>query len=115
VKIILSGNPYSTNNIYYHKGHIAFIKSKPKKQKDDWKKEAFNQWKSDPINSILKVKINLYFGDKRKRDWDNYHKLAMDSLTGIVWDDDSQIKEASVVVNYSKEHPRIEIDIFNLK
>lgn len=112
MKIILDGNPYSTNNIYYHKGHIAFIKARPKEQKENYAKEAFEQWQSDPISCDIKIEINLFFGDKRKRDWDNYHKLAMDALTGIVWNDDSQIKIATVKLGYDKEKPRIELDIY---
>lgn len=111
MKIVLKGNPYSTNNIYYHHGCRAFIKAKPKKQKKQWAEEAYGQWESDTLIGNLGINIKLYFGDKRKRDWDNYHKLAMDSLTGIIWDDDSQIIKATVEKLYDKENPRIEIII----
>lgn len=39
----------------------------------------------------LMVQIRLFMPDKRRRDIDNYFKLLLDSLTGIVWEDDSQI------------------------
>lgn len=45
----------------------------------------------------------------RKSDWDNFHKLSMDALTGIVWADDSQIVEANVRKEYDPKKPRIEI------
>jgi len=38
----------------------------------------------------------------------------MDALTGIVWEDDSQIVEALVKKRYDKENPRIEIVINTL-
>jgi Holliday junction resolvase RusA-like endonuclease len=38
----------------------------------------------------------------------------MDALTGIVYEDDSQITEAYVVKDYDKENPRIEINIKQL-
>lgn len=109
--ITLKGNPYSTNNIYFHKGNRAFIKSLPKAQKDDYYYQAYQQWKKPLLTRELEIEIYLFFGDKRKRDWDNYHKLAMDALAGVVWKDDSQIKKSTVIVGYDKKNPRIEIEI----
>lgn len=43
-------------------------------------------------------------------DWDNYGKLASDSLNGIVWHDDSQVVTAVVHKRYS-DQPRISIDV----
>jgi len=37
------------------------------------------------------VVLNLRFSDHRKKDLDNFIKIILDSLTGIVWDDDSQV------------------------
>ena len=109
--IVLSGNPYSTNNIYCRRGHRGFIKTKPRLQKESYREQAEIQWHGGILKDDVEVYIKLYFGDKRKRDWDNYHKLAMDALTGIVWEDDSQIQTANVQKFYSKENPRIEINI----
>jgi len=116
MEITLTGNPYSTNNIYFS-GRIPgmrILKKEPKKQKESYKQQAYDQWKSNMLDCKLELNIKLYFGDKRKRDWDNYHKLAMDSLTGIVWVDDSQIQKSLVEKFYDKENPRIEIDIKEL-
>lgn len=54
--------------------------------------------------------IVLYFGAKRKADWDNFHKLSMDALTGIVYLDDSQVVKATVTKRYDKQRLRIEIN-----
>lgn len=68
------------------------------------------QYKGQPIKTLLSVYIRLYFKDKRVRDWDNWHKLSMDSLTGIVYEDDSQIKLATIqIMPIDKENPRIEL------
>jgi Holliday junction resolvase RusA-like endonuclease len=32
--------------------------------------------------------IALYFGTKGKTDLDNFNKIGLDALTGIVWEDD---------------------------
>jgi len=111
MKIVLKGNPISSNNIRRNVGHRRFLTSKAIAQKEDYQYQARQQWKSDMLLTPLKLSIELFFGDKRKRDWDNYHKLSMDALSGIVWGDDVQIQEAYVTKNYDKENPRIEIEI----
>jgi Holliday junction resolvase RusA-like endonuclease len=80
-------------------------------QKEDYQWQAKSQWKHGVTTDQLSIAIRLYFGTKRTADWDNFHKLSMDALTGIVWEDDSQIKRATVDVLYDKKNPRIEIDI----
>ena len=62
----------------------------------------------------LKIDIKLYFGDQKRRDWDNFHKLSCDALQGIVYKDDSQIKKATVEMRYDKKTPRIEIQLTQL-
>ncbi len=84
-------------------------KGKALKEAYGW--EAKKQWKFAPIEADVNVKIEIFFGTKRKCDWDNFHKLSMDALTGIVWVDDSQIQGAMVKKNYDKDNPRIEIEI----
>ena len=115
MKIILTGNPYSTGNIYFSglRPGMRFLNKKAKKQKEDYQYQAIQQWNSDCLTGNLDIEIKLYFGDKRKRDWDNYHKLSMDALTGIVWEDDSQIQSAKVEKFYDKENPRIELEFQN--
>ena len=111
IKIILQGNPKSTNNLYKQHGHIRFMCKEGKALKEQYQWGAKTQWKQPILEGDVKIEISLYFGDKRKRDWDNFHKLTMDALTGIVWQDDSQVKEATIKVLYSKENPRVEIII----
>lgn len=112
VAIILKGNPISTNNCYYHAGKgLTFIKPKAKALKEDYKLQAKRQYKGKPIESDVEMYIKIYFGDKRNRDWDNYHKLSQDALNDIVLVDDSQIQKATVEKHYDKDNPRIEITI----
>lgn len=62
-----------------------------------------------PLKGSLEVWISIYFGDKRKHDYDNFGKLLNDSLNGIFWEDDVQIKKAYIELFYDKENPRIEV------
>lgn len=116
MKIILLGKPRSTGTLYKTmcRGNfpMTYLIQQGKDLKEDYAQQARLQWKSKPIkeNGIV-LDITVYTGDKRKSDWDNFHKLSMDALTGIVWEDDSLITDANVHKRYDKENPRIEITI----
>lgn len=108
-KIVLSGNPISTQHAYGQHGKIRFMKKVAKDLKESYRVEALTVWRKKPLVENLEIEIRLFFGNKRIRDWDNYHKISMDALTGIVWNDDSQVKKATIFVDYDKAIPRIEI------
>jgi crossover junction endodeoxyribonuclease RusA len=58
----------------------------------------------------LRMSVVFSFKDKRRRDVDNYLKSTLDCLTGIIYDDDSQIMElhAYKVMGCKKEGIYIE-------
>lgn len=116
ISITLKWNPISSQNAYWQHGKIRYMKPTAKATKDSYIIQAKNQYKAPPLNDLLSVYIRLYFKDKRVRDWDNWHKVSMDSLSGITWIDDSQIKLATVdqIYWYDKDNPRIEIIIEKL-
>ena len=73
-----------------------------------------SQYKGPVLSGPLEIEVTIYFGTNRKHDWDNFHKLSMDAMTGLVWVDDSQIQVAHVRKAYDKENPRMEIVIHTL-
>lgn len=78
----------------------------------DYQWQAKSQQKGlQPLTGPIKLSVDLYFGTKRKCDIDNFNKLCYDALTGIVWEDDSQIVEVTTRKFYDKLQPRIEITI----
>jgi len=79
--------------------------------KEAYQWEARGQFHGAPLSTPLSVTVRLFYATKRKADWDNAHKLWQDALSGIVWEDDSQIVEAHVFKGYDKERPRIELEI----
>ena len=111
MKIILKGNPLSTQHIYGTSGRRRFMYQDAVNLKTSYCYDAKRQWKGKPIEGDINLKIDLFFGDKRKRDWDNFHKLTMDALTNIVYFDDSQIQTALVSKKYDKDNPRTEITV----
>jgi Holliday junction resolvase RusA-like endonuclease len=119
MKIILKGNPISTNALYKftcNRGYPHLYMSKEGTSlKEQYQWSVKTQYKGELLFKPIKINIKLYFKYKIKHDWDNYHKIAMDSLTGIVWDDDSQIREATVKIFHNKDNPRIELNINIIK
>ena len=115
-KIILTGSPLSTGHLYRSKGKIWYMTKTGKERKHQYAWETKSQWKKPmiPKDVELAVDILIYFSDNRKRDWDNYHKITMDALEGIVMENDSQIKEAHVIKEVDRENPRTEIVIHSL-
>lgn len=69
---------------------------------------------NEELEGPYEVTIDFHFKDKRKRDIDNYAKLILDSMTGIIWDDDSEIHALHLYKNYS-ELPYFEVQINSFK
>lgn len=108
--IILKWNPYSTNNIYCRNWHKWYMKSWPRQLKDSYIIQARQQVKQK-LEWDVRLEIKIYFWTKRKNDIDNFHKLSLDSLSWILYDDDSQIMQLNLYKYYDKLNPRLEITI----
>ena len=61
----------------------------------------------------LCVTLNFTFKDKRHCDAFNLPKSVCDSMNGILWKDDRQIKSGSVEVNYGDKE-EIRLEVFNI-
>src|SRR5690606_7998397 len=61
------------------------------KEAAEWHARA--QVKVQPMTGPVRMSIAFYEPDKRRRDPSNLVKLCEDALTGIAYDDDSQIHE----------------------
>lgn len=68
---------------------------------------CYDQPRSEP----LEVTVRFFFGTKRRADLDNFNKLWADALTGIVYQDDSQIAVLHLIRDYDKARPRIEVTV----
>ena len=116
MKIILKGKPISTQHAYWQSGKIRFMTADAKLLKNSYILQARCQYKGIPLKTSLSAYIRIYFADKRVRDWDNWHKLSMDALSKIVYEDDTQLRLVTVdLVNcLDRENPRIELLIDEL-
>ncbi len=59
----------------------------------------------------MEVSVRFFFKTKRKRDLDNQNKLILDALTGIAYEDDSQISALHLARDYDATNPRMEITV----
>lgn len=118
-KIILSGEPKSTSTIY--KYHCKFgtpsgyLSAQGKELKEQYSWEVKSQWKKEILKGNLEVDIKIFFKSQRVHDVDNFNKLILDSMSGIVYEDDGQIWKMTVSKWHDKQNPRIEVEISEVK
>jgi len=67
------------------------------------------KWRREPTKARLFVSLRFYRDNERRADFDNLTKSVLDGLQGIVYVDDSQIKEAHIRVEVDQENPRVEV------
>jgi Holliday junction resolvase RusA-like endonuclease len=119
-KITLEGEPRSTSTIYKYHCRTGFasgyMSEEGKKLKEDYQWQVKSQWKDKiiPEGKEVIIEMHIHFGTKRKQDIDNFSKLALDALSGIVFEDDSQIFNLNIAKFYDKARPRIELKINTL-
>ena len=116
--ITLLGEPKSTQHCYKYTCRGGFASSYMSKEckalKEDYQWQAKTQWRGAPLAKAVGVTATFFFGTKRRQDIDNFNKLWMDALSGIVWHDDSQISILNIVKSYDKAKPRIELEVVKL-
>lgn len=108
----LQWKPLSSQNIYWQrtltnkswKGKISvrYMKKPAKALKKSYIKQIQTQYTWKATEKEVAIGIVLVFWDKRRRDWDNWHKLSMDALEWTILVDDSQIQRATVQKIYKK-------------
>lgn len=88
-----------------------YMTKEGKDLKQVWQLEARAQWRKKPLNGDIELWVTFYFGSKRERDLDNSNKLWQDALTGVVYEDDSQIAHLHLERAYDAKNPRVEIAV----
>lgn len=64
-----------------------------------------------PNTGDVTLNVMFYYGDNRKRDIDAYLKILLDSMSGIVYEDDCQVTELHAFKEVDKENPRTVIQV----
>jgi len=109
--ITITGNPISINALYRGR---RFLTENGKSKKKEYDIEIRRQWKKKIIKGDVEVCVDAYFKDKHRRDLDGIFKALLDSMSGLVYEDDSQIARLSIDRYYDKNSPRVEITIYEL-
>lgn len=93
MKILLTIPNVSTNRLYTNSRSTGrrILTKIARDTKEAWGWEAKSQYQGEPIEKEFDLRIDLYFPDRRRRDGDNT-KALLDSMTGILWKDDSLIE-----------------------
>lgn len=63
------------------------------------------------FDGIVLIEMDFFRRDRIRADWDNLAKAVTDALNGRAWDDDSQIRAASVRVYRGDGNPRAVVKI----
>lgn len=86
-----------------------------KEMREFWQMTAMSQMRKQGRKKIetdtIHLDIKFYFETRARRDIDNYLKVVIDSMTGIIYDDDKQVKSLRAEKFHDPSEPRIEIII----
>ncbi len=89
--------PPSSNTYWRRRGHCYFISNKGQDYREFVTKLCYRYAGMFNIESRLRLTIDAFPPDKRKRDLDNLFKAVLDSLQAArIFPDDCQIDELSI-------------------
>lgn len=101
--------PVNQKHVFAHGRLILTQKYRETKEAMQW--EVRSVWKGEPLQDDVTLNVMFYYGDSRKRDIDAYLKILLDSMSGIVYEDDAQITELHVFKDIDKSEPRTVIQV----
>lgn len=61
-----------------------------------------------PFDGLVAVNVTV-FRERKAGDLDNYLKILLDALKGVLYDDDSAVVEIHAFREDDKSHPRVEV------
>ncbi len=115
-KITILGNPPSDNTAYgnraFGKRVIRYLTPRAKAFKNIARLSVKD---AKLTTKPIIMNINVYFGDKRKRDIQGHLKCLIDSFQGLLYEDDNQIVSITATRYYDKQLPRSEVTILELE
>lgn len=95
--ITLNTIPIGVNSLYSVFRGKKLLTKKGRERKEKMARELKSKW--DGVitkEEIPLIEITWFFKDKRRRDVDGPIKFVLDALSGVVYEDDSQIQSICV-------------------
>lgn len=105
--------PPSNNGLYLSAGNRRVLIPAAKQFKEEVGWLVKSLWRGEPSKNEFRADLSFTFPDKRRRDVFNYEKALMDSMEGIVYEDDRQVKIGKVSREFGEE-PRTKVVIYEL-
>lgn len=105
----------SANHIYTHTDHGKRLTAIAKQKLDEW--QGIAQWWTHQFDWEMKcnqkiiIRLWFYLNDNRRKDTHNVLKLLLDSLEGVIYEDDRWCLPRVMDFEIDKENPRIEIEM----
>jgi Holliday junction resolvase RusA-like endonuclease len=111
MNVILEGQPVSVNQMYRGR---RFLTPEGRSIKLAYAAQARRQYRGAVLTEPLRVDMHVYFPTRNRSDLDNVIKGIWDSLTGILWKDDRQVRELHAYKRCDPENPRAELLVMPL-
>jgi Holliday junction resolvase RusA-like endonuclease len=67
-----------------------------------------------PMTGKLMMSVTFYLGNHRRVDCDNLNKAVSDAMQGIVFADDSQVCDLSIIKNGGCDTPGVSVHVEEL-
>jgi len=112
VTVSLTTMPPTTNSLYHGFGARKHVAPKARIAKDAMSWEARSQYRGSPLVAELRVLVALRWGSRRNHDVDNIKSL-LDSMTGILWEDDGQIVDLRITKVYEKGNEGLTLTVWH--
>lgn len=101
ISIIFSFRCISKDNFKcFNKQGRFFLSNEYKRFETAVALKAKEQYRGKVLTGDIEIYLKVYFKDKRHGDATNLFKGVCDGLNKIIWEDDRQIKKATVEIIY---------------
>ena len=112
MKLVVMGEPVAAGRPRFS-SRGGFAKAYDPKKSRDYKKMIKKVYRSIQKSVSIKEYARRLSNDVRpivKPDTDNYIKIILDGLNGLVWLDDNQVTDVAAHKYYS-DKPRVEVEV----
>jgi len=110
-KVKVDDIPPSVNHYWAAKGNRRFITKRGKEFKKLLSTHA-SFFKKRKTNGDVYLEIEVCLPDRRRRDVDNFLKPILDSLEGIVYEDDSQVRGLYIAKIFKRNQKYTVVRVF---